>query len=127
MKIASIALVATVFVLAAWAGTIFVSNRFAYPQALASAQFSGGADLPSAGPDLTLVTWNIGYTGMGAEADFVMDLGQQSRPTDKSLVVRNAATIARPSWNTHGADVLGAVVGDFPATAIPFPPTSTPA
>jgi len=75
---------------------------------------------------LRVVTWNIGYGGMGAESDFVMDLGAQKRPLDAELVVRNTAAIAealaanpadvlllqeaaRPSWNTYRIDVLGRV------------------
>ena len=112
-----------VAVLAAYVAVVFVANRFSTPPAFAQADLSAPDDLAPASDALKIVTWNVGYAGMGAEADFVMDLGQQTRPTDAALVDRNLAAIqkqvsaldadvmffqeaARPSYSTHGRDVL---------------------
>lgn len=82
-----------------------------------------GNDAPET---ISIVTWNIGYGGMGAEADFYMDMGQQRRPASAALVDRNLQQIgkvaaeldpdllllqevARPSFSSHGRNVLEAV------------------
>lgn len=94
-------------------------------------------DDPIAAGGLMVATWNIGYGGMGAESDFVMDLGAQKRPLDAGLVERNAAVIAtalaampadvlmlqeaaRPSWNTYRHDVLGLIQSYLPEYAMAF-------
>ncbi|MFC2173121.1 endonuclease/exonuclease/phosphatase family protein [Acidobacteriota bacterium] len=71
---------------------------------------------------LQILTWNIGYAGMGKEADFIFDGGKQLRPRKKEYVYGNLTGIerflirhyadfylfqevARPSLNTYGIDV----------------------
>ena len=110
-------------IVAAYVATVVVVNRFSAPSAFAEADFHAAPDAEQAKARLSVATWNIGYAGMGAEADFVMDLGQQTRPTDEGLVDRNLTAIeaeaarlgtdvvffqeaARPSYSTHGRDVL---------------------
>lgn len=39
--------------------------------------------------NLTLLTWNIGYGGLGKDADFFMDGGVSSRPESKDIVEGN--------------------------------------
>jgi endonuclease/exonuclease/phosphatase family metal-dependent hydrolase len=88
-------------------------------------------DLPvlgTAGPRiasdrLALLSWNIGYAGLGRESDFIVDGGRHLRPKSRSLVERNLGAIvallrgaepdvvllqelARPGYMTHGVDVL---------------------
>ena len=103
---------------------VYAANRFSTPAPLADAEFHAapGTGAP-AGASLSVATWNIGYAGMGAEADFMMDLGEQTRPTDPALVDRNLASIqseiasfgtdaifvqeaAEPSYSTHRRDVV---------------------
>lgn len=108
-------------------------NRFYVPPELESAEINGAVPA-GASPALTrlaITTWNVGYAGMGAESDFVYDLGQQRRPLSGALVDRNLAAIeaqlqelsadifllqevARPSWLTHRRDVLGGIVAALP-------------
>ena len=42
---------------------------------------AGGASAGALGPELTLLSWNIGYGGLGAEADFFYDGGTMVRPS----------------------------------------------
>ena len=45
--------------------------------------------------ELDILTWNIGYGGLGAESDFFMDGGTQSRPADKAVVEQYIAGISQ--------------------------------
>lgn len=75
---------------------------------------------------LTVTTWNLGYGGLGAESDFVVDGGNHFLPPSRAIVEKNIAGIvselqnnradilalqevARPGLVTHGGDVLGNV------------------
>jgi hypothetical protein len=42
---------------------------------------TGGASSGSVGPELALLSWNIGYAGLGAEMDFFYDGGTMVRPS----------------------------------------------
>ncbi|MEO1525729.1 MAG: endonuclease/exonuclease/phosphatase family protein [Planctomycetota bacterium] len=54
---------------------------------------------------LKIVSWNIGYAGLGRDADFVMDGGKSVRPTSQSGVRHNIAAIS--SWLEQSqADIL---------------------
>ena len=44
------------------------------------------ASVPSEG--LSILSWNIGYAGLGAESDFFMDGGKDARPSDSATVNR---------------------------------------
>lgn len=127
-----------------YAAGVVVVNRFQRPPAVESARVTGSAAGPAVGAEgddgtLRLVTWNVGYAGMGAEADFVADGGEQLRPASADLVRRNLAAVRRwvegegagadvylfqeaalPSWNTHGVDVLAALTRALPGYARVF-------
>ena len=47
------------------------------------------------GATLNVLSWNIGYAGLGAESDFFMDGGTHSRPEDKATVDRYLSGIDR--------------------------------
>lgn len=116
--------------LASCSACTFVANRFYIPPAVERAEFAPAPAAP-AGDIISLVSWNVGYAGMGKDADFYMDLGTQKRPASAALVRQNSAAIAarlgaldadllllqevaRPSWNTYGHDVLGDIVSGLP-------------
>ena len=40
----------------------------------------------SAGDDLTLLTWNLGFGALGKESDFILDGGGKARPADEATV-----------------------------------------
>ncbi len=115
------------FLLLGLGGCVYFSNRFHEPAKLEIVDFSPRVTRTlNTERGLAVATWNIGYAGMGKEADFIMDMGRQKRPTTSKLVDRNIKAItkqiqaleadilllqeaARPSWNTYGRDVLGAL------------------
>ncbi len=47
--------------------------------------------VPDAAKPLRIVTWNIGYGGLGAKQDFFMDGGSMVRPESKAAVSENLA------------------------------------
>ena len=77
---------------------------------------------------LTLLTWNLGYAGLGKAAEFIADGGQRLRVeapegprrwmqeiarfaasrTEDLLLFQEAA---KPSWVNHGCDLWGALRG----------------
>ena len=76
--------------------------------------------------DITIVSWNIGYAGLGEESDFVMDGGENLLPPSKEIVEKNLAgisdilsktpadifliqEISKPDMLNLGVDVLGGV------------------
>jgi endonuclease/exonuclease/phosphatase family metal-dependent hydrolase len=65
------------------------------PEPLMETPVMGRATPPEMPPEsLSLLSWNIGYAGLGKEADFFMDGGRQVRPPDESLVRRNLEAAA---------------------------------
>ena len=75
---------------------------------------------------LTLLTWNLGYSGLGKESEFVADGGRKYRVDDAALPHRWTREIARfagardedallfqetakASWINHGSDLWGAL------------------
>lgn len=109
-----------------------IANRFYVPPKLEGADVNrAGALAVTSVDEIKIVTWNVGYAGMGEESDFVFDLGEQSRPLSASLVTKNLEGIssqlkgfdtdvlllqevAEPSWSTYGVDVLEAVRSALP-------------
>lgn len=41
------------------------------------------------GDDVSILTWNVGYAGLGEESDFFMDGGKQVRAPSKAVVEKN--------------------------------------
>ena len=99
-----------------------------------------------AGPDslpptpLELLTWNIGYAGLGSDADFVADGGRHIRTRSRSTVERNLDAIiqriraenpdvvllqelSRDSYVTHRVDVLAHVQKALEGHQLAFAPT----
>jgi endonuclease/exonuclease/phosphatase family metal-dependent hydrolase len=82
--------------------------------------------LPQAGDTLDLLSWNLGYGGLGAGSDFIADGGRNALPPSPSAVSDNIAAIvetlrgqqadfyilpeiARPSPLNYWHDLTGAV------------------
>jgi endonuclease/exonuclease/phosphatase family metal-dependent hydrolase len=98
---------------------------------------------------LSLVSWNLGYGGLGEGSDFFKDLGESSRPPSPEAVDRNIAAIrekvgsmeadiflfqemARPSYVNYRRDLLDPIsealgdmsvvyAGDFRTRLVPPP------
>ena len=56
------------------------------------------------GRELKILSWNIGYAGLGEESDFFMDGGEDSRSADREQVLEYMAGI-RESLEDAGADL----------------------
>jgi len=57
------------------------------------------------GDTLTVLSWNTGYSGLGADADFVMDGGTgDGRPGSAEILVNNVTGIYNTLWDTD-ADI----------------------
>ncbi|MEK7315597.1 MAG: endonuclease/exonuclease/phosphatase family protein [Candidatus Eisenbacteria bacterium] len=102
----------------------------------------GGEDAaaPPAGDSLRILSWNIGFASMSAEADFFADGGRGLRAPSRAMVERNVAAIgellrfeapdivlaqelAGASWLTHGVDVLGDLRTRLKEYRLAFAPT----
>ncbi len=64
-----------------------------------------GAASPVPADSLSVLSWNIGYAGLGKEQDFFMDGGSSSRPGSSELVTRYLNGI-RESIATQDADLV---------------------
>jgi endonuclease/exonuclease/phosphatase family metal-dependent hydrolase len=101
-----------------------------------------GAPAPGApGADtLDVLSWNVGYAGLGSESDFVIDGGRHVRPSSRQLVERNLEAIGRrlraeqadvlllqelalPGFVTRGVDVLGRLSAELDGHGSAFAPT----
>lgn len=71
---------------------------------------------PKAGARLTIVSWNLGYGGLGAESDFVTDGGKHVFPPSRAIVAKNVAGIVSTLKSFPDADVFV-----FPEAARPGP------
>lgn len=66
------------------------------PEDVEDAQVSGaGQEAARAGQQLDLLTWNIGYGGLGENQDFFMDGGSMVRPDERQDVEQNLDGIIR--------------------------------
>ncbi|KCZ54985.1 hypothetical protein HY29_01900 [Hyphomonas beringensis] len=94
-------------------------------------QASPAAALKPASEPLTIMTWNIGYSGLGKESDFKADGGSMLRPPSKAIVRKNLEGIqgvlreqqpdvvlmqelAGPGFLTRGVNVVGGVEKALP-------------
>jgi endonuclease/exonuclease/phosphatase family metal-dependent hydrolase len=89
-------------------------------------KFIRNDDLPKAGDELSVLSWNLGYGGLGADSDFIADGGKSFFPPSPQAVSRNIAGIidtvksidadvyvfpemAKPSPLNYWHDLLGAM------------------
>ncbi len=56
---------------------------------------SGEVRAVSAGDELTVLSWNVGYGGLGKNEDFFMDGGKKSKPADQNTVHRYLDGVSR--------------------------------
>ena len=109
----------------AYVAVVFVGNRMRDDVQIEKIG-TGAPTRALAGESITLLTWNLGYGGLGAESDFSADGGKHLLPPSRKAVDKNIAGItaelrasaqdiiimqeaARPSLLTRGADIVGAV------------------
>jgi endonuclease/exonuclease/phosphatase family metal-dependent hydrolase len=96
-------LVPALIILAAYVGAFLLVNHDAGArrQDIERANFS---NLPRAGDELTILTWNLGYGGLGAGSDFKTDGGQHYFPPSRRAVLDNTDAIAA-FLREHPADI----------------------
>lgn len=70
----------------------------------AQTSFISGSAPISADKDITVLTWNIGYSGLGAGSDFFMDGGDNVKSADKDTVNKYLSGISK-TIKAAGADV----------------------
>ena len=59
------------------------------PEPVKNLQIDGKAAIEKADTELTILTWNLGYGGLGKDADFFMDGGDSSKSENIDIVNRN--------------------------------------
>ncbi len=120
------------------------------PAEMAEAVADAAAQTLQPGETVSLLSWNIGYAGLGAESDFFMDGGKSVRAADEETVQRYLGGIAetvagsgasvvllqevdRDSTRTYRTDDLpvllsalgggmdGAYAKNFSAAFVPYP------
>ena len=67
--------------------------------------FSTGNEMLLQGKPYTLMSWNIGYAGLGKDEDFFMDGGKKVRP-DSEKVVEKYFNGIKHTIGTHPADII---------------------
>ncbi|MES1202848.1 MAG: endonuclease/exonuclease/phosphatase family protein [Pseudomonadota bacterium] len=112
-----------------WALIVMLSAR--------AVSFVRNDEIPKAGDEIAVLTWNLGYGGLGAESDFVADGGTHFFPPSPQAVSRNIAGIidtvksieadvyvfpetAKPSALNYWHDLLGALRKIMPNTTRVF-------
>lgn len=75
------------------------------PKAIEEVPFTSGTDKIELYKPVSILSWNIGYSGLGKEEDFFMDGGKKVRPDSKKIVERYYSGI-RDSINANPADIL---------------------
>jgi exonuclease III len=111
--------------LAAYVAAVVVVNRKGAPAELEAVGPIAAMPTRPAG-SIEIMTWNLGYGGLGAASEFYADGGKKMLPPSRAAVESNVAGIvrelarrspdvilmqetARPSLLTRGVDTLGAV------------------
>lgn len=100
-------LVLLILVLALAALVLWLTVTEYKPADVEQLEISGtaaGAEEAALGQELNILSWNIGYAGLGEESDFFMDGGKDSRSADKEKVMEYLSGI-RSSLEETKADL----------------------
>lgn len=71
------------------AGIAFLTIREYRPSAVEALSISKGSKKVNQNTELTLITYNIGYSALGSTEDFFMDGGTKVRPDNKEVVEKD--------------------------------------
>ena len=119
--------VAGLAIIAAAGAIIFFGNRMRNEVTLERIGNTAAPGAP-ASDAITVMTWNLGYGGLGAESDFTADGGKSLLPPSRAIVQKNVdgiaseltsasadvvilQEVARASLLTRGVDLVSAVGG----------------
>jgi len=93
-----------VLAVAGYVALVVLANRAQRPER-GALEVVRAAGLKSAGSELSLLDWNLGYAGLGRDADFIADGGTSYRYSVQPLVARNLAGIEK-TFAAHPADIV---------------------
>lgn len=108
---------------------IFLANAFYKPSSVRLHQWPSSQVISK--DELEIITWNLGYGGLGKDSNFVFDGGKDWLPKSKVVVEQNVSgiidflksttpdlllfqEIAKPSFMNHRVNVLDSVVAALP-------------
>jgi len=86
-----------------YVGLVVAINRNRLPHDGPTAVSHSGKTI-DADQELRIMTWNLGYAGLGAESDFVIDGGKHFLPPSKTIVQKNRAGIVQ-HLKDHPVDI----------------------
>jgi len=119
----------SIFIL--YLAAIFIINRYSKSDTTYAVEvLQGEVESIEPSSELTILTWNIGYAGMGKDSDFFLDNGKQLRPPSKQSVISNLDGIKNhlietkaeilllqevpyASWNTYSINVFNELTTQF--------------
>ncbi len=85
-KIFSLLLLAISPVVLAFLFILFLTIVEYRPKPVEDVPFTSGKNLVLTGEEYSILSWNIGYAGLGKDEDFFMDGGKKVRPESKAIV-----------------------------------------
>ncbi|HEV2562528.1 MAG TPA: endonuclease/exonuclease/phosphatase family protein [Rhizomicrobium sp.] len=86
------AIAAALLLLALYVGAVIWINRN-YRARAQHLRFHSGRSASPAGGELSVLTWNLGYAGLGEESDFLADGGTHLLPPSRRIVLKNIGGI----------------------------------
>ena len=95
LKILLILVLVAVAAVALLFGWLTAAEYKPEPVETAEVSLTGDADTIKPGQQLTILSWNIGYGGLGKDSDFFMDGGKDSKSADRETVGRYLEGIRR--------------------------------
>ena len=75
------------------------------PGSVDDVPFTSGSERLEQGAEVSLLSWNIGYAGLGKDEDFFMDGGKKVRPDSKKVVEKYFAGI-KQTVAEHPSDII---------------------
>ena len=104
LKILGILLLVVLLAAGGLIGYLTFTEYNPLPHEAAEVQTGAAETLPADEP-FTILTWNIGYAGLGKDSDFFMDGGKEVRAADEDLVNENLTGI-RDLLEEEDADIV---------------------
>ena len=75
------------------------------PKPVENVPYTSGKEMLIPGKAYSILSWNIGYAGLGKDEDFFMDGGKKVRPDSKAVVEKYFKGI-RSTIGSHPSDIL---------------------
>ncbi len=75
------------------------------PKPIEEVPFTSEKEMLNKGKAISIMTWNIGFAGLGKNEDFFMDGGKMSKP-DSKKTVENYFSGIKKTIGTHDSDIL---------------------